>query len=109
MKFDVGVPVRSEDVCSVTGMRSTNEPTGRMSPHSVQNEEKPASTSTRLDHGDEYDNCMILARASQMVPDSGDVVGTPGPMPGPEAVQPSPGERHCPLSLVYDEPEQFFV
>src|SRR6185436_15663146 len=109
MKFEVGVPVRSDDVCSVTGMRSTNEPTGRMSPHSVQNDEKPASTSTRLDHGAEYDACMILARASQMVPDSGDVVGTPGPMPGPEAVQPSPGCRHCELSCDTEDPEQFFV
>ena len=34
---------------------------------------------------------MIFAGASQMVPDSGEVVGTPGPMPGPDAVQPSPG------------------
>ena len=44
-----------------------------------------------------------------MVPDSGEVVGTPGPMPGPEAVQPSPGERHCPLSGEKADPEQFFV
>ena len=41
---------------------------------------------------------MIFAGASQIVPDSGDVVGTPGPMPGPDAVQPSPGSRHCPPS-----------
>ena len=33
---------------------------------------------------------MILARSSQIVPDSGDVVATPGPMPGPDAVQSSP-------------------
>ena len=46
---------------------------------------------------------MILARASQMVPDSGDVVGTPGPMPGPDAVQPSPGCRHCELSCDTDD------
>ena len=30
-------------------------------------------------------------------------------IPGPDAVQPSPGWRHCPPSLVTDDAEQFFV
>src|SRR5688572_14415721 len=107
MKFDVGVPALVN--CSVTAMRSVAAPAGRMSPHSVQNDEKPASTRTRLESGAEYVACMILAGASQIVPDSGEVVGTPGPMPGPAAVQPSPGLRHCPPSAVTDDAEQFFV
>src|SRR6185295_19533590 len=107
MKFDVGVPAVVD--CSVTAIRSTAAPTGRMSPHSVQNDEKPASTSTRPESGAEYVACMIFAGASQMVPDSGELVGTPGPIPGPAAVQPSPGSRHCPPSRVTEDPEQFFV
>ena len=47
---------------------------------------------------------MILAGASQIVPDSGDVVGTPGPMPGPDAVYPSPGCRHCDAVLRHRRP-----
>src|SRR5688572_8584414 len=107
MKFDDGVPAVVD--CSVTAMRSMAAPAGRMSPHSVQNDENPASASTRLESGAEYVACMILAGASQIVPDSGDVVGTPGPMPGPAAVHPSPGLRHCPPSMTAEEPEQFFV
>ncbi|MNC89370.1 hypothetical protein D3C83_52950 [compost metagenome] len=80
-----------------------------MSPHFVKNEENPASTSTRLDTGDDHDACMILARSSQIVPDSGDVVATPGPMPGPEAVQSSPRSRQLSPPLTNEEPVQFFV
>ena len=39
----------------------------------------------------------------------GAIVATPGPMPGPEAVQPLPGLRHSPLSLTTDEPLQLTV
>src|SRR5688500_2027683 len=107
MKFEVGVPAVVD--CSVTAIRSIAAPAGRMSPHSVQKDEKPASTRTRPESGAEYVACMILAGASQIVPDSGEVVGTPGPIPGPAAVQPSPGFRHCPPSAATAEPEQFFV
>ena len=107
MKLEFGVPAVVD--CSVTAIWSTAAPAGRMSPHSVQKDENPASTSTRLEIGAEYVACMIFARASQMVPDSGELVGTPGPIPGPAAVQPSPGWRHCPPSLVTEDPEQFFV
>src|SRR3954469_21882147 len=107
MKFEVGVPAVVD--CSVTGIWSTADPAGRMSPHCVQNDEKPPSTRMRLESGAEYVACTIFAGASQIVPDSGDVVGTPGPMPGPEAVQPSPGPRHWPPSCDTEDPEQFFV
>ncbi len=53
--------------------------------------------------------CRMLNGAFQIVPASGDVVATPGPIPGPDAVQSSPGLRHCPLSLTNDEPLQFIV
>src|ERR1043166_1660620 len=107
MKFDTGVPAVVD--CSVTGIWSTAAPAGRMSPHCVQKDEYPASTSTRFDTVEEYVACSIFAGASQIVPDSGDVVGTPGPIPGPDAVQPLSGCRHCELSVDKDETEQFFV
>ena len=50
-----------------------------------------------------------LQSARQQTVLRGDVVATPGPIPGPEAVQSSPGLRHCPLSLTNDEPLQFIV
>ncbi len=53
--------------------------------------------------------CMMLNGAFQIVPDSGDVVATPGPMPGPAAVQSSPGLRHCELFFVMAEPLQLIV
>ena len=59
--------------------------------------------------GDDHVACMMLNGAFQIVPDSGDVVATPGPMPGPAAVQSSPGLRHCPLFLTTDEPLQLIV
>ena len=85
----------------------------------VQNDEKPASTSTRLETGAEYVACMIFGARVPDVPDSGDVVGTPGPMPGPEAVHPSPGAGTAPpscderragavLGVVDVEPDLFF-
>jgi len=43
--------------------------------------------------------CRILNGAFQIVPDSGDVVATPGPMPGPEAVQSLPGLRRESVDL----------
>ena len=81
-------------VCSVTEMKSVSTPSGRMSPHLLQNDEKPPSISTRLESGDDQVAWTIFARSSQMVPDSGDVVATPGPIPGPDAVQSSPRSRH---------------
>jgi hypothetical protein len=59
--------------------------------------------------GDVHVYCMMLNGAFQIVPDSGDVVATPGPMPGPDAVQPSPALRHSSLSLTTAEPLQFIV
>ena len=52
---------------------------------------------------------MIFGGRVQIVPDSGELVVTPGPMPGPDAVQSSPGARHCPPSRDTEDPEQFFV
>jgi hypothetical protein len=52
---------------------------------------------------------MMLNGAFQMVPASGDVVATPGPMPGPAAVQSAPGLRHCELSFVIADPLQLIV
>jgi hypothetical protein len=63
----------------------------------------------RFEMGDVHVACMMLNGAFQIVPDSGDVVATPGPMPGPDAVQPLPGLRHSPLSLTTDEPLQLTV
>ena len=63
----------------------------------------------RLVNGEFQVACEILDGAFQMLPDSGEVVSTPGPMPGPEAVQPSPGLRHWSLSGVNDDALQFLV
>jgi hypothetical protein len=63
----------------------------------------------RLEMGDVHVACMMLNGAFQIVADSGDVVATPGPMPGPAAVQLSPGLRHSPLSSTTAEPLQLTV
>src|SRR5687768_2007861 len=92
MKLADGVPAAVD--CSVTGMKSVSTPYGRMSPCFVQNDEKPLSRSTRFEIGEVHVACVILDGASQIDPDSGDVLCTPGSTLGPDATQSDPGERH---------------
>ena len=90
-------------------MKSESAPPGFTSPHCTQNDDAPASNSTRFVIGEFQVAWAIFNGACQTVPDSGDVVATPGPMPGPDAVQSSPGVRHWSASFVNDEPVQFLV